>query len=134
MFRKAGKFTVIPFGYENTLPEIAQYAHLAEYKQVLDNIRTAPDFALVSDDKREVFLVEVKYKTSHTDSEIKDIAIKIQEKWKLVRLFLATPEGFYFDSCSNIIKNGGRISPLGTAWVIDEIQKEYFELLKNFII
>jgi hypothetical protein len=30
-------------------------------KQVLDNIRNVPDFALVSQNKGSVYLVEVKY-------------------------------------------------------------------------
>lgn len=55
MFREEGKFTVIPFGYERTLPELAQHAKEAEYRQVIDNIRSAPDFALVSRDKKQVF-------------------------------------------------------------------------------
>ncbi|MFA6554278.1 MAG: hypothetical protein WCS89_02105 [Candidatus Paceibacterota bacterium] len=134
MFRTVGHFTVIPFGYENTLPEIVQYQHLAKYPQVFDTIKTAPDFAIVSHDRSEVFLVEVKYRTGHTDKAILELAGEIQKKWKLVRLFLATPSGFYFDSCSNIIKNEGKISTLGPQWVNDEVQKEYLELLNQFII
>jgi len=133
MFRKVGHFTVIPFGYENTLPEIVQYQHLAKYPQVFDTIKTAPDFAIVSHDRSEVFLVEVKYRSEHTDISIKELAENIQKKWKLVRLFLATPDGFFFDSCSNIIKNDGKISPLGSQWVDNNTQSEYQGLLNQFI-
>lgn len=133
MFRKIGNFTVIPFGYESVQPELMQYSHLAKYKQVFDNIRTAPDFALVSHDKKEVFLVEVKYRTSHNASEMKEMAEKIQERWKLVRVFVATPDGFYFDSCHNILKNEGQIAPLKAEWITDDIQMEYLSLLNQFI-
>jgi hypothetical protein len=61
LFRNGHKSTVIPFGYENTFPEIAQYANLANDKQAVEIIRSAPDFALFSHDKKEVYLVEVKY-------------------------------------------------------------------------
>lgn len=133
MFRAMGKFTVIPFGYESTLPEIAQSSHLVEYKLVLDQLRTAPDFAIVSHDKTEVFLVEVKYFTLHSEQEIKAIAEKIHLKWKVVWLFVATPHGFYFDSCSKIIRGDGKISRLTNNWVTQEMQDNYLEVLKDFI-
>lgn len=133
MFRKAGNFTVIPFGYESVQPELMQYSHLAKYKQVFDNIRTAPDFALVSHDKKEVFLVEVKYRTNHTPEEMKEMAEKIKERWKLVRVFMATPEGFYFDSCNNILQNEGRLAALKAEWISDAMQAEYLVLLNQFI-
>jgi hypothetical protein len=61
MFRRLGKFDIVPLGYEHTTPELAQYQHLNHVKQVLDNIRNVPDFALVSQNKGSVYLVEVKY-------------------------------------------------------------------------
>lgn len=133
MFRKMGNFTVIPFGYESVQPEIMQHSHLAKYKEVFDNIRTAPDFALVSHDKKEVFLVEVKYRSNHTAEEMKEMAEKIQERWKLVRVFLATPTGFYFDSCHSVLKNEGQVSPLKAEWITEDIQAEYLTLLNQFI-
>jgi hypothetical protein len=133
MFRKMGNFTVIPFGYESVQPELMQHSHLAKYKEVFDNIRTAPDFALVSHDKKEVFLVEVKYRSNHSVEEIKEMAVKIQERWKLVRIFIATPTGFYFDSCNNILNNDGQVSLLKSEWVSIDIQTEYLTLLNQFI-
>ena len=133
MFRSMGKFTVIPFGYESTLPEIAQNSHRVEYQFVLEQIRTAPDFAIVSHDQTEVFLVEVKYFNTHTDQEIKTVAEKIHRKWKVVRLFVATPQGFFFDSCARIIKNGGKISEMNTNWVSRELQDNFLQTLREFI-
>lgn len=102
MFRNSNKFTVIPFGYENTFPEIAQYAYMANDIKVLDTIRSAPDFALVSHDKKDVYLVEVKYRSFLDNKHIKEMAEKIQNRWKSVQLFVATPSGFYFGNCSDI--------------------------------
>ena len=133
MFRNGNKFTVIPFGYETTFPEIAQYGYLADDKQVFDTIRNAPDFAIISHDKKEVYLVEVKYRTSFTSEHLKMKAEEIQNRWKSVRLFIATPNGFYFDSCDDIIKKNGAISPLDTGWVEEKNQEEYLVLLRNFI-
>ncbi len=133
MFLKTGKFIVIPFGYENIIPEIRQYMKLSNNDEMLDSVRNAPDFALVSQEQNRVFLVEVKYRGIFQKEEIKKIAEKIQDKWKQAILFLATPEHFYFDFCSDIIKNDGDISLLKTDLVNEEIQKEYIELLNQFI-
>lgn len=133
MFINSRKFTVIPFGYENTFPEIAQYANMANDKQVLETIRNAPDFALVSHDKKEVYLVEVKYRSSLIEGYLKADAEKIQTRWKFVLLFIASPNGFYLDNCSNIISSGGKIPPLNTSWIDEIEQKEYIKILNEFI-
>jgi hypothetical protein len=133
MFRRAGGFTVIPFGYENTYPAIAQNIRLIEDKEILANIRTAPDFALISHDRTEVILVEVKYRSVPNGEQILQYAKGIQEVWKSVSLFIATPVGFYMDQCANIIQSGGYISPLSTTLISKSIQDEYHALLMQFI-
>lgn len=133
MFRNSKKFTVIPFGYENTFPEIAQYAYMADNTQVLDTIRSAPDFALVSHDKRDVYLVEVKYRSHVDEKHVKETAEKIQDRWKSVQLFIATPKGFYFGDCADISTAGGVIASLDTNWVTEDVQREYVRLLNEFI-
>ncbi len=133
MFRNSNKFTVIPFGYENTFPEIAQYAYLANDKQVFETIRNAPDFALVSHDKREVYLVEVKYRHILNKEHVLEMAEKIQSRWKSVQLFIATPNGFYFGNCGNIITSKGVIPSLDISWINKKDQKEYTRLLNEFI-
>lgn len=40
MFRDCGKFTILSFGYEKTVPEVA-HQHVVEVQQVLENIRHA---------------------------------------------------------------------------------------------
>lgn len=132
MFREEGKFVVIPFGYERVIPELTQYAHGAEHQEVIDNIRSAPDFALVSQDKKEVFLIEVKYRSKISMEELRETASKIEKRWKLVWMFICTPEGFYFGKTADIIKNG-RITPLEETWISKERQEKYLKLLNSFI-
>jgi len=37
------------------------------------------------------------------------------------------------DNCNDIIAHDGEISPLNLDWIEGEIQKEYAQLLNNFI-
>jgi hypothetical protein len=133
MFRRVNNYTVILFGYEAIYPEIAQYARSESNKEILENIRSAPDYALISHNRNEVVLIEVKYRTNHSDDEIKMYAEKIQERWKAVSLFLATPQGFYLDTCQNIIQNEGKIPVLSSDVIDKTVQDEYLELLRKFI-
>jgi hypothetical protein len=133
MFREAGEFTILPFGYERTLPTLAQYAREVKYKPVLDNVRTSPDFILISRDKTEVYMIEVKYRSNPTPEELLKIAEDIKDRWNSIWVFLATPKGFYFDSCTEIIKNKGEIGTLHDSWVSADIQQKYLELLNEFI-
>lgn len=131
MFRKHSAFDVLPLGYERVTPGLIQFNKLDHVKAILDNIRHLPDFALISKDKSEVHLVEVKYRSNPTDEKILEIAEKISSKYTSVFLFLATPHGFYFETCEKIKENFGKINELG--WIEKEIQNNYLNLLKEFI-
>ncbi len=131
MIRDEGKYTVIPFGYEHTMPTLAQYRHLAEVPRIIDNISDAPDFALISDDKSKVFLVEVKYQNKLDIEILKGYAKKLLERWECPWLFVATPEGFYCGMCDWILKET-RINDLSDNWVSKEHQVEYLKLLNEF--
>ena len=74
MFRVSEEFTIIPVGYEHTTPILAQFQHHAQIKEVLENLKSAPDFALISQDKSQVYLVEVKYRSSLNEASILEIA------------------------------------------------------------
>lgn len=132
MFRRVGDYTVIPFGYEAIIPELMQYTQQADRHDLIENISSAPDFALVSHDPKEVMLVEVKYRHKISISEIKETAKKICDRWKLVYLFVATPEGFYLDAC-NDIETREMLTPLTARIVPEQIQAEYLAILKGFI-
>ena len=131
MIREEGRYTVIPFGYEQTVPTLAQYQHLALIKQVMDNIRDAPDFVLVSEDKTKVYLVEVKYRSSLNREEIKEAAAALLKRWDPSWVFVATPDGF-FCAPSSAVAEHGIISRLSENWVPADRQKQYLDLLNEF--
>lgn len=133
MFRESGKFTVLKFGYENTLQELAQYQHLIHVKSVLDNIRNAPDFVLVSQDKREVYLVEVKYRKTRNPEELKKIAEENLKTWNPSWLFIASPDGFFFEPCNSVLVKNGEMDRLYSKWVSEENQEKFNALTKIFL-
>lgn len=131
MIRSEGRYDVIPFGYEHTVPTLAQYQHLTEIRQVMDKIADAPDFALVSGDKKEVYLVEVKFRSTLDSAELKSQAEKMTARWNPSWLFVATPNGFFCAPCSAIAKDG-TISRLSESWVTADRQSEHLALLNEF--
>lgn len=132
MFRESGQYTILRFGYEYLTPELAQYQHLLKEKGILDSIRHSPDFILISNDKTEVYMVEVKYRTHLDISEIKHTAQQTLDRWPPSPwLFIASPHGFYFSPCNSIISNGG-IGELYTKWVTQEVQQKYLRLFNEF--
>lgn len=131
MIREEDNFTVIPLGYEQTLPTLAQYQHLATVQDVMKNLSDAPDFALVSNDKKEVYLVEVKYRENIDQQEVCKYAEKLLKRWKPSFLFVASFSDFYFSSCTAILRER-HIGRLPESWVNSKLQSEYLELLKSF--
>ena len=132
MIRDEGKYTVIPFGYEHTMPTLAQYRDkLAEVSKIIENISDAPDFALISEDKTKLFLVEVKYQKNLDIERLKFYAEKLLERWECPWIFVATPGGFYCGMCDWILKEN-RINELSDNWVAKDQQKEYLKLLNEF--
>jgi hypothetical protein len=99
MIRDEGRYEIIPFGYEHTMPTLAQYRHLADVPRIIDNIADAPDFALVSEDKKEVHLVEVKYQSVLDVAQLTGYARKLLKRWDFPWLFVVTPYGFYCGQC-----------------------------------
>ncbi len=133
MFRESGEYTILHSGYEYTLPELAQYQHLTEIKAVIENIRNAPDFVLISQDKKRVYLVEVKYRRNRNPRELKKICENTLQIWNPSWLFVASPDGFFFEPCNDVVnKNDGQIGPLYDKWVKNDVQSEYLKLLNQF--
>ncbi len=131
MIREEGKYTVIPFGYEHTVPTLSQFQHLAVVRQIMNNISDAPDFALISEDKTKVYLVEVKFQNKLNIEKLEEYATKLQDRWEYPWLFVATPERFYNGLCRDIIKEK-RIPNLTENWVAKELQDQYLKLLNEF--
>lgn len=132
MFRRVNGYTVIPFGYESIIPELVQYAEKEDRSGLIENIRNAPDFALVSHDPKQVLLVEVKYRSNLNLEQIKETAKRICDQWKLAWIFIATPHGFFFDFCADI-EHLEQLTPLDEKIISREIQDEYVHLIKDFI-
>jgi len=130
-------FTIIPFGYEKTTPELAQYRELIKNYETLTVIKQSPDFILIKNDKTKVYFVEVKYRRRMSNFVKEDLlkrAQNITQHWKDTWLFVATQDGFYFDSCESVIRNNGAVSPLDDGIISPEIQKKYHMVLKEFIV
>ncbi len=134
MVRSTGAYTILEFGYENTLPSLAQMHPKSESSAAtMEIIKRAPDFTIINHVNKEVHLVEVKYMHEIKKSAVLSIAKAIEKSWKQATLFIATPEGFYFDTVSTIIKNKGEISIFKHPKIQTKTQVEYTELLNNFI-
>jgi len=131
MIRGEERYTVIPFGYEHTMPTLAQYRHLAQIKRVIDNISDAPDFVLISEDKSKIYLVEVKYQNKLDIEELKEYALKLLERWEFPWIFVATPNGFRCSLCKMIVEEG-YIGELTENWVAKNQQIKYLKLLNEF--
>ena len=104
-----------------------------EYRGLLENIRNAPDFAVVSHEPKAVSLVEVKYRSQVDMDDIRMRAAKICEMWKLAHLFVATPSGFYFNLCTELEGPNSQLTPLPHEVIPTDLQSKYLGLLKEFI-
>jgi len=134
MLRDSGCFTILAFGYESVLPELAHRQHDIHAQETMEIIRRAPDFAVINNESHDVHLIEVKY-IMHPKTEwvLRD-AKRMYESWKPSYLFLATPRGFFFDKAANIVKNKGVIPPLDHPQISSELQKRYTDLLNELIV
>lgn len=131
MLRETKSFTVLEFGYEKVIPELIQQGY-DENNITLETLRTAPDFAVINQQTKEVRLIEVKYMRSLNISYVLRDAQRMSESWNPSHLFIATLDGFYFDEIDLIIKNGGKISKLKHPQITEEIQGRYLQILKDF--
>lgn len=131
MLRNAGCFTVLEFGYEKVTPDLLQYNH-GHDDPVIETLRSAPDFAIINQQTKEVRLIEVKYRRHLNPIDIKEYAQKMHASWNPSYLFLATLDGFFFDEVSNIITNNGEISSLEHPQIPKEVQAEYLKILRDF--
>lgn len=132
MFKATGKYTVLPLGYENTMPELAQYQHYIHIKKVLDNLRSTPDFALINEDKTDVMLVEVKYRNHIDLNEITELSKEINIRWNPCYLFVATQTTFYFTKIEDII-NKRTLDLLSEQHIPEYITKQSIQLLKESV-
>ena len=134
MVRSTGAYTILEFGYENTLPSLAQmHPKSPSSAATMEIIKRAPDFTIINHTNKQVHLVEVKYMHKLSYKSTLGAARKIEKSWKQATLFIATPEGFFFDTVADVIKNKGDISPFKHPKISAKTQDSYLELLNNFI-
>jgi hypothetical protein len=133
MMRDAGCFTILSFGYENIIPELAHRQNDMKAQETMEIIRRAPDFAVINNDTHDVFLIEVKYLMSPTPETILKDAKRMFESWKPSYLFIATPGGFFFDKAATIVENNGIIQHFIHPQIPAELQDKYIKLLNEFI-
>ena len=131
MFRESGNFTVLEFGYEKVIPEMIQQG-FNENNPMIETLRTAPDFAVIDRDTRQVKLIEVKYQRILNPVYTLKAANRMRKSWNPSYLFIATSNGFFMDEIANIISNNGRIAPLNHPKINIELQNDYLEILRNF--
>lgn len=131
MLREAGVFTVLEFGYEKVIPEILSLRS-TQGDDVVEMLRSAPDFAVIDHSTKKVHLVEVKYQHTINATYVLNAAKRMHKCWNPSYLFIATLEGFYFDEITRIIKNYGAIAPLQTTQVSQELQNNYLKILQDF--
>jgi hypothetical protein len=133
MFRDVGTFTVLAFGYENILPELAHRQNDIQAEETMEIIRRAPDFAVIDNKSHDVYLIEVKYMMHPNQDFILKAAQRMTDSWKPSYLFLATPKGFFFGRAGEVVKNKGVINELANSCVSSKLQEKYLELLNQFI-
>ncbi len=132
MWRDAGVYTILPFGYERVVPELMHLHGDIQAQETMEIIRRAPDFAVIDNKNHEVHLIEVKYMRSR-NGWVLVAANKMHESWKPSYLFIASPDGFFFDKAKTIIDKAGIISPLDPQWISAELQEKYTALLNELI-
>lgn len=132
MFSEGGNYTIIPFGYEKITPALAKAKRDGlsdKAKEVVANISSAPDYALIKN--KNIFLVEVKFFATLTRENVFKLAEDQKLRWNPSWLFVVTRDGFYFGECSRIIKYKD-IQRLSSGWISNEAQQKFLELVKKF--
>lgn len=133
MLRDAGQFTILAFGYERVIPELAHRQNDLRAQETMEIIRRAPDFAVINNNTHEVSLIEVKYMMHPRKEWILSAAQRMYDSWKPSCLFLATPRGFFYDKAAAIVESGGVIAPLTHKDIPADLQDKYVSLLNEFI-
>lgn len=133
MLRDAGGFTVLGFGYEKIIPELARRQDTIEAERTMEIIRRAPDFAVIKHENNKVYLVEVKYMHVMTRDKVLEAAQKMINSWDPSYLFVVTPNCFFFESVRSIVEKEGQIEPFGYDAVSRDLQDKYLKLLNTFL-
>jgi Holliday junction resolvase-like predicted endonuclease len=134
MIRSTDAYTILEFGYEKTLPSLAQmHPKSPATAETMEIIKRAPDFTIINHKSKEVHLIEVKYMNKISKSRVMKSARAIEKSWKRAALFIASPDGFYFGTVEDVISVKGEIKPFRHPKINAKVQAQYIELLNEFI-
>ncbi len=131
MLRSTGAFTVLEFGYEKIIPELVGRGKGGD-SEMVEALRTAPDFAVINNSTKEVHLIEVKYRATFTKKTVFAIADRMSKSWNPSYLFLASEKGFYFGEVRTLVENGGVIKLLDHPQIPQTTQTEFLKILNAF--
>lgn len=131
MLRSTSSFTVLEFGYEKIIPELVGRGKGGD-SEMVETLRTAPDFAVINNFTKEVHLIEVKYRARFINQNVLDIAERMSRNWNPSYLFLASEDGFYFGEVKSLVENGGNIKRLDHPQIPAETQAEFLKILNDF--
>ena len=131
MLRSTGEFTVLEFGYEKIIPELIGRGG-KQNDQMVETLRTAPDFAVINNKTKEVHLIEVKYRNAVKDVDMLRIAKRMAESWNPSYLFVGSVGGFYFGNVKDIIKAKGKIKLLNHPQIPTKTQEHFLAILNEF--
>lgn len=133
MIHNTKGYTVLEFGYEKIVHQLAKAPKSDGARAMIEIVRKAPDYAIVNEETHNVTLVEIKYMAKRTNAKINAVAKEIEKSWRHAALFIATPDGFFFDQVDTIIKNKGSIKPFTHAKISPKIIEQYVSMLNEFI-
>lgn len=133
MIHNTKGYTVLEFGYEKVVHQLAKAPKSEDAKAMIEIVRKAPDYAIVNEDTHNVTLVEIKYMAKRTNGKVNAIAKEIEKSWRHAALFIATPDGFFFDQVDTIIANQGAIKPFHHAKIQPKLIEQYLAMLNEFI-
>jgi len=134
MIHNTKGYTVLEFGYEKVVHQLAKAPKSEDAKAMIEIVRKAPDYAIVNEDTHNVTLVEVKYMATKTNGKVNVIAKGIEKSWRHAALFIATPNGFFFDQVDTILENKGIIKPFHHGKIQPKVVEQYLAMLNEFIV
>lgn len=134
MIHNTKGYTILEFGYEKVVQQLAKARKSEDAKAMIEIVRKAPDYAIVNEDTHNVTLVEIKYMAKRTNGKVNAIAKDIEKSWRHAALFIATPDGFFFDQVDTIISNKGVIKPFHHGKIQPKLVEQYLAMLNEFIV
>ena len=134
MIHNTKGYTVLEFGYEKVVHQLAKAPKSEDAKAMIEIVRKAPDYAIVNEDTHNVTLVEIKYMAKRTNGKVNAVAKEIEKYWRHAALFIATPDGFFFDQVDTIIANKGVAKPFHHGKIQPKIVDQYLAMLNEFIV